>query len=121
MTYETDIDTASEMADWLHMLHILEQATPRFEAATDAAYQPLTFGWQVGGVLEKATGRSLVELMQQHLVEPLQLDHVYFGVPQDKLCEVARLIPKRKKAEIVDVTTQQNSQKIANIRKLYFK
>lgn len=109
-----NIDTASEMADWSHMLHILEQATPRFEAATDAAYQPLTFGWQVGGVLEKATGRSLVELMQQHLVEPLQLDHVYFGVPQDKLCEVARLIPKKKKAEIVDVTTQQNSQKIAN-------
>lgn len=47
------IADASEMADWNHMLDVFAQAKPRFEAATDAAYQPLTFGWQVGGVAKK--------------------------------------------------------------------
>ena len=106
-----NIETASEMADWPHMLHVLEQAKPRFEAATDAAYQPLTFGWQVGGVLEKATGKSLAELMQQYLVEPLALDFAYFGVPQAQLVNVARLIPKKKKAD--QSTTQTTTKKKA--------
>lgn len=87
---------ASEMADWPHMLDVLAQAKPRFEVATDAAYQPLTFGWQVGGVLENATGKTLAELMQHYLIDPLQLDAAYFGVPKEKLAEVARIMPQQK-------------------------
>jgi len=87
---------ASEMADWQHMLDVIARAKPRFEVSTDAAYQPLTFGWQVGGVLEKATGKTLAELMQRYLVDPLQLDAAYFGVPEEKLAEVARIIPRQK-------------------------
>ena len=87
---------ASEMADWQHMLDVIAQAKPRFEVATDAAYQPLTFGWQVGGVLENATGKTLAELMQHYLIDPLQLDAAYFGVPKEKLAEVARIMPQQK-------------------------
>nr|WP_286415937.1 serine hydrolase domain-containing protein [Acinetobacter towneri] len=84
------IADATEMADWSHMLNVLAQAKPRFAVATEAAYQPLTFGWLVGGILEKATGQSLAELMQQYLVEPLALDGAYFGVPASELSRVAR-------------------------------
>ena len=42
------IDDATEMADWSHMLERIAAAEPRFQTTTDAAYQPLTFGWQVG-------------------------------------------------------------------------
>ncbi|WP_180145366.1 serine hydrolase [Acinetobacter sp. YH12052] len=105
------IETASEMADWPHMLNVIEQAKPRFGPTTDAAYQPLTFGWQVGGVLEKATGRPLTELMQHYLVEPLALDHAFFGVPEHQLGKVARLIPKKKKEErTIDASVQENTQ-----------
>ena len=45
----------------------------------------LTFGWLVGGVLEKATGQSLDQLMRNYLVEPLQLDGAYFGTPANEL------------------------------------
>ena len=84
------IADATEMADWSHMLNVLAQAKPRFDVASEAAYQPLTFGWLVGGILEKATGRTLAELMQQYLVEPLALDGAYFGVPASELSRVAR-------------------------------
>ena len=48
------IADATEMADWSHMLNVLAQAKPRFDVASEAAYQPLTFGWLVGGFLEKS-------------------------------------------------------------------
>ena len=84
------IADASEMLDWTHMLEVFEQATPRFEPGKDNAYQALTFGWLVGGILEKATGRKLNDLMQQYLVEPLDLDFAYYGVPEARLAEIAR-------------------------------
>lgn len=86
--------SAVEMADWQHMLQVMEQATPRFVVGEDIAYQALTFGWLVGGVLEKATNQSLSSLMQKYLVGPLQLDGAYFGVPNTELDRVARLIQK---------------------------
>ncbi len=107
---------ASEMADWQHMLEVIAQAKPRFEVATDAAYQPLTFGWQVGGLLEKATGKTLAELMQHYLIAPLHLDAAYFGVPKEKLADVARIIVQQK----VSKNTLQNTQpqvKPAQLRK----
>lgn len=90
------IDTAVEMADWAHMLQVMEKSTPRFDVGSASAYQAITFGWLVGGVLEKATQRPLVELMQQYLVEPLALDGAYFGVPQDQISRVARPFKKEK-------------------------
>ena len=90
------IADASEMADWNHMLDVIAKSQPRFELGLDAAYQPLTFGWQVGGVLEKATGKSLSVLMQQYLVEPLALDGAYFGVAESELARVAIPLAKLK-------------------------
>ncbi|WP_425918400.1 serine hydrolase domain-containing protein [Acinetobacter sp. TSRC1-2] len=90
------IADASEMADWSHMLDVIAKAKPRFELGVDAAYQPLTFGWQVGGALEKATGKPLSDLMQQYLVEPLALDGAYFGIAEAELARVARPLVKLK-------------------------
>ncbi|OTG78778.1 esterase [Acinetobacter terrae] len=118
------IADASEMADWNHMLDVIAKAKPRFEIGIDAAYQPLTFGWQVGGVLEKATGKSLSDLMQQYLVQPLQLDGAYFGVAESELARVARPLaklktdpkpslqakPKKKKASVFDKVAEWSGQ-----------
>lgn len=103
------IGQAKEMADWQHMLKVMEQATPRFQIGSDIAYQALTFGWLVGGVLEKATGQPLKWLMQRYLVDPLELDGAYFGVPALELQQVARLITKPKKVE--NQSSSQNKTK----------
>lgn len=90
------ISKAAEMSDWQHMLKVMENAKPRFAIGQENAYQALTFGWLVGGVLEKASQKSLTELMQHYLVEPLELDGAYFGVPQFELARVAKPLPKPK-------------------------
>lgn len=84
------IGTASEMADWPHMLKMIEQASPRFEVAQASAYQALTFGWLVGGVLEKATKVPLASLLNTYLVDALELDGAYFGMPPTELIRVAK-------------------------------
>ncbi len=116
------IQSAVEMADWSHMLQVMEQATPRFAVGQDIAYQALTFGWLVGGVLEKATGQHLQDLMQQYLVEPLALDGAYFGVPQDQLNRVARLLPKEKapKQQVAQSTQQATQNKVKKHHKVSF-
>lgn len=101
------IEKASDMADWSHMLRCLEQAEPRFQAGTDIAYQALTFGWLLGGALEKTTGKSLATLMQQYLTEPLDLDGAYFGVPQSELSRVA--MPLGKKSPTTQATSTSSS------------
>lgn len=90
------IQTASEMSDWQHMLGVMENAAPRFDVGQDNAYQALTFGWLVGGVLEKATKQPLDFLFEKYLVEPLDLDGAFFGVKQSELDRVAKPIIKTK-------------------------
>ena len=113
-----NIEQAVEMADWSHMLYVMENATPRFAVGMDMAYQPLTFGWLVGGVLEKATKRSLSDLMQQYLVQPLALDGAYFGVPISELERVAVPLPKLKKHTDINVAKKPSVRKASPFDKL---
>lgn len=106
------IGGAVEMADWQHMLHVMEQAKPRFAIGKDIAYQALTFGWLVGGVLEKATKQPLVWLMQRYLADPLELDGAYFGVPTDQLARIAKPLPKKKKELAITQNVTQKPKKV---------
>lgn len=90
------IETATEMLDWPHMLEVMAATTPRFAAGQSFAYQPLTYGWILGGVIEKAAKQPLSWLMQRYLVQPLELDGAYFGTPASELGRVARLLEKPK-------------------------
>ncbi|ENU92336.1 hypothetical protein F971_02225 [Acinetobacter vivianii] len=104
------IDAATEMLDWSHMLDVVAAATPRFAAGQSFAYQPLTYGWILGGVIEKAAKQPLNWLMQRYLVQPLELDGAYFGTPASELDRVARLLLKPKAPTSTKHQTKKNSQ-----------
>lgn len=104
------IDTATEMLDWSHMLDVVAAATPRFMAGQSYAYQPLTYGWILGGVIEKSAKQPLSWLMQRYLVQPLELDGAYFGTPASELDRVARLLEKPKTASQTKPQNKKNSQ-----------
>jgi CubicO group peptidase (beta-lactamase class C family) len=113
-----NIEQAAEMADWPHMLQVMERAAPRFAIGQDMAYQPLTFGWLVGGVLEKAAQRNLSDLMQRYLVQPLDLDGAYFGVPDAELARVAAPLPKVKKDNRAHTVKKTAARKASPLDKL---
>ena len=104
------IETATEMLDWQHMLDVVAAATPRFAAGQSYAYQPLTYGWILGGVIEKAAKQPLSWLMQRYLVQPLELDGAYFGTPTSELSRVARLLERPKPATSAKPHSKKDKQ-----------
>ncbi|HET8729645.1 MAG TPA: serine hydrolase domain-containing protein [Moraxellaceae bacterium] len=91
------IRDAGEMRDWPHMLELVERSEPIHEPGTGNGYHALTFGWLVGGLIEKVEGKSLADVLAREISRPLGLDGCYIGVPDSELSRCADLIvPERK-------------------------
>jgi len=91
------IDADSEtMLDWSVMLEkvaAMPITSPTNAAAYDSAYSALVYGWVLGGVIEAVTNMSLAKALRHYLTEPLGIaDSCYFGVPNDKIEQVAALV-----------------------------
>ncbi|MGB1059169.1 MAG: serine hydrolase domain-containing protein, partial [Ketobacter sp.] len=71
------IDDAMLMVDWEHMIDRLEKATPAHRPGTSHGYHGLTYGWLLGEVMSRVTGKSFPELLEELLVVPLALDGMY--------------------------------------------
>jgi CubicO group peptidase (beta-lactamase class C family) len=68
----------------------LAAQTPHWEPATVHGYHPLTFGWLVGEVVRRASGRTVGRVLADDVCGPLDLDF-WIGLPPEKEAEVARL------------------------------
>lgn len=91
------ITDAGEMRDWPHMLELIERASPVHEPGSGNGYHALTFGWLVGGLVEKVAGKPLAEVLDEDIVQPLELEGCFIGVPDSELHRCADLIvPERR-------------------------
>ena len=72
----------------------LAAQAPRWEPGTAHGYHPLTFGWLVGEVVRRVSGRSAGVVLAQEVTGPLDLD-LWIGLPPDREATVARLAPGR--------------------------
>lgn len=91
------IDADSEtMLDWAVMLEkvaAMPVTSPTNADAYDSAYSALIYGWILGGMIEAVTNMSLAKALRHYLTEPLGIaDSCYFGVPDDKVEQVATLV-----------------------------
>ncbi len=91
------IDADSEtMLDWSVMLEkvaAMPVTSPTNADAYDSAYSALIYGWVLGGMIEAVTNMSLAKALRHYLTEPLGIaDSCYFGVPDDKVEQVATLV-----------------------------
>ncbi|MCC7078034.1 MAG: beta-lactamase family protein [Acidimicrobiia bacterium] len=87
----TLVDHASSMLEWQHMVDALAAQTPRYRPGTANGYQGITFGWLVGEIVRRVSGKSIGEFVQVELAAPLGLDGLYIGVPEDQRRRVAQL------------------------------
>ena len=92
-TLETDNDV---LLDWDVMLAKVADMTPSAPhkaAEYDSAYSALVSGWILGGVIEAVTKMRFAEALRHYLTEPLGIaDSCYFGVPNERLDDVAQLV-----------------------------
>jgi len=96
------IDDAERMLDWEYMIQALETATPTHEPGAANAYHALTYGWLVGELIRRASGKSISDFVRSEIAAPLGLDGLYIGAPTDQHHRCARLIqtsPLRRSPE----------------------
>jgi CubicO group peptidase (beta-lactamase class C family) len=89
------VDHARQMLDWDYMASALAAATPDHEPGAAHGYHGFTYGWLVGEVAQRVTGKPFRELLQSEIAEPLELDGLYCGLPPDQMARRARLAPVR--------------------------
>ncbi len=90
------IDHADRMLDWSYMIRAIERASPIHPPGARTGYHGLTFGYLVGEIAERVTGRPFPHLVQDEIATLLGLDGMYIGAPDDVLSRAASLIwPER--------------------------
>jgi CubicO group peptidase (beta-lactamase class C family) len=87
------VEGAHHMLDWDHMVDALARERPAYEPGTRAGYHALTYGWLVGEIVRRVTGRTLADVVTDDIADPLGLDGLYLGCPPDQRHRVAPLEP----------------------------
>ena len=78
-------------SDWDLMIRALEEETPFWEPGTRNGYHALTFGWLVGEVVRRVSGKSLGQFFQDEVAGPLGIDF-WIGLPEEIEPRVAKMI-----------------------------
>lgn len=86
------IDEATRMRDWSYMTDVLARSAPAIAPGSASAYHGITFGWLVGEVIQRITGRPFAEVVQRELAQPLELDGLYVGTPSEPAARAASLL-----------------------------
>ena len=90
------IDDAGRMTDWQYMTDVLAAARPAHEPGSRHGYHAWTFGWLIGELVQRISGKPLGEFVQAELAGPLGLDGLYIGAPASEHGRVASTLrPER--------------------------
>jgi CubicO group peptidase (beta-lactamase class C family) len=73
--------TMLHLADWERSIRDVEQARPRWPAGKVPAYHFVTYGFILGELARRVTGKPVRDLMTGELLIPLGLNDVHLGLP----------------------------------------
>jgi CubicO group peptidase (beta-lactamase class C family) len=86
------IDRAERMLDWAHMVRAIEQAAPVHAPGTQTGYHGFTYGFLVGELVQRVSGKRFSQVVREAIAEPLGLDGLYIGTPAEELPRTAELL-----------------------------
>jgi CubicO group peptidase (beta-lactamase class C family) len=86
------IADASELANWEHMVSVMEGLEPLWEPGTANGYHAFNFGFLVGEALRRIDGRDLPTFLREELTGPLELDGFFIGTPASEHHRIAPLL-----------------------------
>jgi CubicO group peptidase (beta-lactamase class C family) len=90
------IDHVDRMLDWKHMIEAIERTLPAHVPGTRTGYHGLTYGFLVGEIVQRVSGRKFANLVQSEIARPLGLDGLFIGAPRREISRAATLLfPER--------------------------
>jgi len=82
--------TAEDLCDWDGMCATIAALEPWWAPGERVGYHAATFGYIVGEVVRRATGKPISQVLAEEVAAPLGVPgQLYFGVPEDQLDRVA--------------------------------
>lgn len=86
------IDRACRMIDWGYMTRVLAAAKPAHVPGRAHGYHGLTYGWLVGEVVQRVTGKPFSQVVEDEIAAPLGLDGLFIGLPDAEMSRRAELM-----------------------------
>jgi len=86
------VDTATRMLDWGYMVEALADGIPVHEPGTAHGYHGFTYGWLVGELVQRVTGKSFNDVLRAEIADPLDLDGLFVGLPAEHMHRRAQLL-----------------------------
>jgi len=83
--------TLEQALAWEPMIHALERQKPSWEPGTAHGYHAITYGYLVGEVVRRITGRSIGTYFREEIAALLRLDF-WIGLPEEHEPRVAMLV-----------------------------
>ena len=83
--------TLEEALSWDPVVDALAQQVPHWEPGTQHGYHATTYGWLVGEVIQRVTGKSVGTYFRDEIAAPLGLDF-WIGLPESEEPRVAPLV-----------------------------
>ncbi len=77
---------------WDRVVEAIADQAPLWDPGTASGYHARTFGWILGEVVRRVTGRSVGRFLADEVAGPLGLDF-FIGLPATELGRLARLYP----------------------------
>jgi CubicO group peptidase (beta-lactamase class C family) len=94
--------TPEDLCDWDKMCAAIADAEPWWEPGTRIAYHAYTFGYMVGEIVRRATGKPISQVLREDVAGPLGVaDEIYFGMPESEHPRLARLEDMEGSAEFL--------------------
>jgi CubicO group peptidase (beta-lactamase class C family) len=94
--------TPADLCDWHKMCALIADAEPWWEPGTETAYHAYTFGYIVGEIVRRATGKPISQVLREEVAEPLGVaNELYFGIPESEMGRLARLEDAEGSAEFL--------------------
>lgn len=84
--------TLEDALAWDPMIRALEVQEPVWEPGTAHGYHATTYGWLVGEVVRRISGKSLGTFFHDEFAAPLGLEF-WIGLPDEQQARVAPLVP----------------------------
>ncbi|WP_329090545.1 beta-lactamase family protein [Actinomadura citrea] len=82
----------ADLTDWSRVCGAIAGAEPRWRPGAETGYHSFTYGFLVGEVARRATGKPMRQLLDEWVAMPLGVaGDLYFGVPRAELARLARL------------------------------
>lgn len=83
-------DKLDLLGDWDEIVQVLCDLEPAHIAGRQLAYHAVTGGWVLGEIVRRVTGRTIREVLRSEICEPLGLPTMSYGVPPDRVGDVAQ-------------------------------